>query len=98
MSDDYKKPDSWAMPDELAKRVSETLNNKRTTPEDALADALEEMARDIALIEPDPQDWGGWIELLVEKMVEEAKKRRKSAEFDQMMILPKINLQNNINS
>ena len=98
MSDDYKKPDSWAMPDELAKRVSETLNNKRTTPEDALADALEEMARDIALIEPDPQDWGGWIELLVEKMVEEAKKRRKSAEFDQMMILLKMNLRNNTNS
>jgi REP element-mobilizing transposase RayT len=26
---------------------------------DELADALEEMARDIALIEPDPQDLGG---------------------------------------
>ena len=49
MSDDYKKPDSWAMPDDLAKKVSETLNKKRITPEDELADALEEMARDIAL-------------------------------------------------
>jgi hypothetical protein len=43
-------PDGWAMPDDLAKKVSETLNNKRITPEDELADALEEMAREIALI------------------------------------------------
>ena len=26
-----------------------------------LADAFEEMARDIALIEPDPEDWGWWM-------------------------------------
>ena len=58
MSDDYKKPDGWAMPDDLAKKVSDALNNKRITSEDELADALEEITRDIALIEPDPQDWG----------------------------------------
>ena len=52
MSNDYKKPDSWAMPDDLAKKVSDTLNNKRISPDDELSDALEEMARDIALIEP----------------------------------------------
>ena len=54
MDEDRKIPDSWAMPDDLAKKVSETLNKKRISPEDELADALEEMARDIALIEPDP--------------------------------------------
>ena len=49
-------PDSWAMPDDLAKKINERLNKKTLRPEDELADALEEMARDIALIEPDPRD------------------------------------------
>ena len=61
MDDDRKIPASWAMPDDLTKKVSETLNNKRITPEEELADTLEEMARDIALIEPEPRDWGGWV-------------------------------------
>jgi hypothetical protein len=68
MSDDSKIPDSWAMPDDLAKKVSETLNKKRITPEDELADALEEMARDIALIEPNTKDWGGWKTYQLEHM------------------------------
>jgi hypothetical protein len=37
-------PDGWAMPDDLAKKVSETLRKKRVRPEDKLADPLEEMA------------------------------------------------------
>lgn len=41
-------PDGWAMPDDLAKKISEVLNNKTITPEDELADALDKMARDIA--------------------------------------------------
>jgi hypothetical protein len=47
------------MPDDLAKKISEVLNNKPISPEDDLADALGDMARDIALIEPDPMDWAG---------------------------------------
>ena len=49
------------------KKVSETLNKKPITPEDELSDALEEMARDIALIEPDLKDWGGWVYNLLEQ-------------------------------
>jgi hypothetical protein len=49
------------MPHDLGKKVSETLNRKRISPEDELADALEELIRGIALIEPDPQDWVGWV-------------------------------------
>ena len=49
------------MPDDLAKKISEVLNNKSITPEDELADALGDMARDIALIEPNPMDWSGWV-------------------------------------
>jgi hypothetical protein len=49
------------------------LNNKPISPEDELADALEDMARDIALIEPNPQDWGWWVVYLIEQLEEEAK-------------------------
>jgi hypothetical protein len=48
-----------AMPDDLSKKISEALNRKSITPEDELQDAFEDMARDIALIEPDPMDWAG---------------------------------------
>jgi len=41
------------------------VNKKYITPEDELQDALEEMARDIALIEPNPVDWGGWVSYLL---------------------------------
>lgn len=30
-------------------------------PERTLADALEDLAREIVLIEPEPMDWGGWV-------------------------------------
>ena len=49
MDNESKIPASWATPDDLAKKISETLNSQRITPEDELADALEEMARGIAL-------------------------------------------------
>jgi hypothetical protein len=38
------------MHDDLVKKISEVLNNKPITPEDELADALFEMARDNAMI------------------------------------------------
>ncbi len=57
MKDNSNLPDGWAMPDDLAKRISEVSNRKPISPEDELADALEEMTIDIALIEPNPVDW-----------------------------------------
>ena len=54
-------PDGWVMPDDLAKKVSEALNKKSTTPEDELQDALNEISRDIALIESNPFEWGEWL-------------------------------------
>ena len=55
MSKNPDIPDGLAIPDELAKKVNEAFNRKSITPEDELADALKDMARDIALIEPDSQ-------------------------------------------
>jgi hypothetical protein len=62
-----------ALPDDLAKRISELVNKKPISPEDELADALEDMARHIALIEPNPQDWGGWVIYLLDQLAAEAK-------------------------
>ena len=47
------------MPDHMARKVKESINRKRITPEDELQKALDEMARAIALMEPDPQDLAG---------------------------------------
>ena len=60
-------------------------NNKPIVSEDGLAIALDEMARDIALIEPDPQDWGWWVSYLLEQMEGEAEKQGKKLEFEEMM-------------
>ena len=78
-------PPGWSMPNDMAKKVSEALNTKSITPEDELQDALDEMARDIALIEPNPVDWGGWVIYLLEQMEAEAKRRGKASEFEGMV-------------
>jgi hypothetical protein len=46
---------------------------KTLRPEDELAETQEEMARDIALIELDPEDRGGWVIYLLEQMEAEAR-------------------------
>ncbi len=63
------------MPEYMAKRVSDSVNKKPKSPEDKLQKALDEMARDIALIEPDPKDWAWWVAYLQDKLEEEAERR-----------------------
>jgi len=50
-------PNGWSIPNDLAKRISELANNKPYVPEDDLKEAFNDLARDIALIEPNPVDW-----------------------------------------
>jgi hypothetical protein len=71
-----KIPDTWGVPDDLAKKITEGLDKKRLTPEEELADALEEMARDLAIIEPDPFDWASWVVYFIDQLEKEAKKKR----------------------
>ena len=78
-------PEGWAMPDYMAKRVSDSVNKRPASPEDNLQKALEEIARDIALIEPDPKDWAWWVSYLLEQLEEEAKKRGKPEDFEEML-------------
>jgi hypothetical protein len=56
MDYNYDLPEGGAMPDEMARRVHEQLNRKRITPEGELQNALDDMARDVALIGPNPVD------------------------------------------
>jgi hypothetical protein len=44
------------MSDDLAKKISYVLNNKPISPADELSNALEDMERDIVLIDSDPED------------------------------------------
>lgn len=43
------------------------------------------MARDIALIEPNPVDWGDCVSYLQKQLEEEAQRRGKQADFDEML-------------
>ena len=54
------------------------------------------MARDIALIETNPCDWGGWVAYLLEKLEEEAQRRGKDAFLKEMLRLLKQDLGNRI--
>lgn len=78
-------PESWAMPEEQAGTISKQLNKKNITPEDALQKGIDEIARDITIIEPDPRDWAWWIGYLLEQLEGEAKRSGRSAGFDQMI-------------
>jgi hypothetical protein len=85
MSKNPDVPDGWSMPDDLANQVIKALRRKSITPEQELQDALDEMARDIALIEPDPEDWGGWVTYLLEQLEAEAQRRGKGGDFEEML-------------
>jgi hypothetical protein len=74
--------------------VRDALTRKSITPEQELQDAVEEMARDIALIEPDPEDWGWWVGYLLEKLMDQAEKRRMLNQIQQALLELADNLQN----
>jgi hypothetical protein len=74
------------MPEDLANQVSEELNKNTITPQDTIQDALDDIARDIAIIEADPNDWGGWLIYLIEQMEGEAEKRFKDSDYKSMLI------------
>ena len=89
-------PETWGIPDDQANKVREALSKISIRPEDAVQNALEEMARDIALIEPDPQDWGWWVAYLLEKLEEETQRRGKNALYKEMLRSLKQDLGNRI--
>ena len=44
------------------------------------------MARDIALIEPDPIDWAGWVQYSLNQMEAEIQNDRKDAAYESMLL------------
>jgi hypothetical protein len=72
MSKNPKILDTWGIPDDQANKVREALRKKSIRPEDAVQKAIEELARDIAIIEHEPVDWGWWVTHLLELLEEEA--------------------------
>jgi hypothetical protein len=73
------------MPDDRAHQVSEELKKKTITPQDAIQYALVDIARDIAIIEPDTQDWGWWVKFLLGQMEQEANRSRRIDEYEKMI-------------
>lgn len=61
-------PPGWAMPDNQANKLKEKLNRKTTSPVDELEKSMKETARDIAILEPDPLDWEGWVSYFLENL------------------------------
>jgi hypothetical protein len=78
-------PEGWSMPDYMAKKISESINRKRITYEDELQDALDEMARDIALIGPNPVDWCSWVIYLLQQLEAEVQRSRKDAFYKESL-------------
>ena len=56
MNEKSDLPEGWAMPDYMAKRLSEGVNKKPESSEDKLQKALDEMERPNSLIEQIPAD------------------------------------------
>ena len=52
MNDKSDLPEGWSMPDDMARKISQSVNKKRITPEDELQEAIDDLARDIALVYP----------------------------------------------
>ena len=87
MNKNPKIPDTWGIPDEQANKVREALSKKSIRPEDRVQKGVEELARDIATIEPEPGDWVWWVNNLLEQMGKEAERHGKGKDFERMVRL-----------
>jgi hypothetical protein len=82
-----KIPETWGIPNDQAKKLREALSRKISAPEDILHNAIEEIARDIATIEPDPVDWAWWVGFLVTELEGQSIKKNVGVQFQQMLNL-----------
>ena len=56
------------------------------------------MTRDIALIEPNPVDWAGWVMYLIDQLEEESKRRIRRVDFNSMLDALVNELQDRMNT
>lgn len=79
-------PPGWSLPQDQANSLVKNLRRKKSkSPEQMLDEALQDIARDIAILEPDPHDWEGWISIFLAHLEVEANQRRKIALFEEMV-------------
>ena len=71
--------------DNLAERISELVNKKSYGPEDDLKEVIDDLVRDIAIHEPNPIDWRGWVSYMLEQLEGEAQKRVRIGDFEKML-------------
>ena len=74
------------MPDDMARKIIQSVNKKRITPEDELEDAFSDLANDLRLIEPDASDWAWWVGYLLEQMEIQAEKSRQTKKYEYSLI------------
>jgi len=96
MSKNPKIPDTWGIPDDQAKKVVEALSKKSIRPEDAVLNALEEIARDIAITEPDPVDWGWWVTHLLEELGIQSEQRSNESQYQKTLLVLVGKIENRI--
>ena len=58
MNVNYETPEGWAVPDDMSEWLRKSVNRKPYAPENDLQESIDDMARDIDLIEPNPVDLG----------------------------------------
>lgn len=79
-------PPGWSMPQDQARSLTENLRRKKSkSPEQELDEALRDIARDIAILEPNPHDWEGWVTILLAHLEVEAQQRRKHIFYQEMV-------------
>jgi len=61
-------PEGWAVPDDMSEWLRKSVNRKPYAPEDDPQEAIDDIARDIAILEPNPVDWGVWVTYMLEQL------------------------------
>ena len=74
-----------SMPEEMARKLNESINKKPITPFDDLKDMLEQTANDLTLVEPDPENWSDWVAYFLEVLQIESQESGQSEKFDNML-------------
>ena len=83
---EYKKPSTWGITDDLANKIGARMEQKpQDNPLVDLMESLTQAASEIADLEPDPNDWAGWITYILEALQVEAEKDRRPAAFETML-------------
>ena len=74
MSKKPKIPDTWGITDDLAKKINTRMERKpQDNPLVDLMTSLTQAASEIADLEPDPNDWAGWITYILEALQVDSK-------------------------